>query len=118
MGATIWIDRNQLGRRNLSKQDYKLLLGRRYNRAKKSHGARARGTRGRAQKLLNSGVFQTLRPIQSCRGIGCNSDAAARFDIVNSHRCSTYSSPEGNENAAENKVEKVTTLKTAERRLS
>lgn len=33
--AADWIDRNQLGRRNLSKQDYKLLLGRRYNRAKK-----------------------------------------------------------------------------------
>ena len=60
--AADWIDRNQLGRRNLSKQDYKLLLGRRYNRAKKSRGA-----------------------------------------------------PEGNENASENKVEKVTTLKTAER---
>jgi hypothetical protein len=34
--AMDWIDRNQLGRRNLSKQDYKLLLGRRYNRAKKT----------------------------------------------------------------------------------
>lgn len=36
--AADWIDRNQLGRRNLSRQDYKLLLGRRYNRAKKSVG--------------------------------------------------------------------------------
>jgi hypothetical protein len=36
--AADWIDRNQLGRRNLSRQDYKLLLGRRYNRAKKQHG--------------------------------------------------------------------------------
>lgn len=34
--AADWIDRNQLGRRNLSKQDYKLLLGRRYNRAKRA----------------------------------------------------------------------------------
>jgi len=34
--AADWIDRNQLGRRNLSRQDYKLLLGRRYNRAKKA----------------------------------------------------------------------------------
>ncbi len=33
--AADWIDRNQLGRRNLPRQDYKLLLGRRYNRAKK-----------------------------------------------------------------------------------
>lgn len=37
--AADWIDRNQLGRRNLSKQDYKLLLGRRYNRANKGAGA-------------------------------------------------------------------------------
>ena len=36
--AADWIDRNQLGRRNLSKQDYKLLLGRRYNRAKRADG--------------------------------------------------------------------------------
>jgi len=35
--AADWIDRNQLGRRNLSRQDYKLLLGRRYNRTKKTH---------------------------------------------------------------------------------
>jgi len=60
--AADWIDRNQLGRRNLSRQDYKLLLGRRYNRAKKCTGAQ-----------------------------------------------------EGNDNAAENKVEKITTLKTSER---
>ena len=36
--AAEWIDRNQLGRRNLSRQDYKLLLGRRYNRAKRADG--------------------------------------------------------------------------------
>ncbi len=40
--ASDWMDRNQLGRRNLSKQDYKLLLGRRYNRAKKAND----GSRG------------------------------------------------------------------------
>jgi hypothetical protein len=33
--AADWIDRNQLGRRNLSKQDFKLLIGRIYSRAKK-----------------------------------------------------------------------------------
>ncbi len=33
--AADWMDRNQLGRRNLSRQDYKLLLGRRYNRTQK-----------------------------------------------------------------------------------
>lgn len=44
--AADWIDRNQLGRRNLSKQDYKLLLGRRYNRAKKAEGGREGRTFG------------------------------------------------------------------------
>lgn len=42
--AADWIDRNQLGRRNLSRQDYKLLLGRRYNRAKKSAGGQEGNT--------------------------------------------------------------------------
>lgn len=44
--AADWIDRNQLGRRNLSKQDYILLVGRRYNRAKRNdsgHGDQKSG---------------------------------------------------------------------------
>lgn len=36
--AKDWIDRNQLGRRNLSPDAFRLLLGRRYNRAKKGAG--------------------------------------------------------------------------------
>jgi phage N-6-adenine-methyltransferase len=36
--AADWIDRNQLGRRNLSSDQMSLLRGRRYNRTKKSHG--------------------------------------------------------------------------------
>ena len=47
--AADWIDRNQLGRRNLSRQDYKLLLGRRYNRAKKAAG----GTEGNTNASKN-----------------------------------------------------------------
>lgn len=50
--AADWIDRNQLGRRNLSKQDYKLLLGRRYNRAKKS--AEESGRNGRSRVGQNA----------------------------------------------------------------
>ena len=38
--ALDWIDANQLGRRNLSPDAFKLLLGRRYNRAKKAQGGR------------------------------------------------------------------------------
>jgi N6-adenosine-specific RNA methylase IME4 len=36
--ACDWIDRNQLGRRNLHPDQFALLVGRRYNRAKKAHG--------------------------------------------------------------------------------
>jgi len=36
--AMDWIDRNQLARRNLSPEAFKLALGRRYNRTKKNHG--------------------------------------------------------------------------------
>jgi len=35
-----WIDRNQLGRRNLTPDQMRLLRGRRYNRLKKADGAR------------------------------------------------------------------------------
>lgn len=33
-----WMDANQLGRRNLTKDQFTLLIGRRYNRVKKAHG--------------------------------------------------------------------------------
>ena len=36
--AADWIDANQLGRRNLTPDGFKLVLGRRYNRSKKTHG--------------------------------------------------------------------------------
>jgi N6-adenosine-specific RNA methylase IME4 len=38
--AADWMDRNQLGRRNLHPDAFTLLLGRRYNRAKKAEGGR------------------------------------------------------------------------------
>ena len=37
--AADWVDRNQLGRRNLHPDQFALLVGRRYNRAKKAVGA-------------------------------------------------------------------------------
>lgn len=36
--AEDWIDKNQLGRRNLSPDDFRMILGRRYNRQKLPHG--------------------------------------------------------------------------------
>jgi pyruvate/2-oxoglutarate dehydrogenase complex dihydrolipoamide acyltransferase (E2) component len=50
--AADWIDRNQLGRRNLSRQDYKLLLGRRYNRAKKAV-PNPEGAGGKSGKIVS-----------------------------------------------------------------
>lgn len=42
--ASDWIDANQLGRRNLTLDAFKLLLGRRYNRAKKAANDGGKGT--------------------------------------------------------------------------
>ena len=42
--AEDWMDANQLGRRNLSKDQYTLLLGRRYNRTKKATNDGGKGT--------------------------------------------------------------------------
>ena len=39
--AMDWMDANQLGRRNLTRDQFTLLIGRRYNRAKKAAGGRA-----------------------------------------------------------------------------
>jgi N6-adenosine-specific RNA methylase IME4 len=46
--AADWIDANQLGRRNLSPDAFKLLLGRRYNRSKKAANDGGRGTAKRS----------------------------------------------------------------------
>jgi len=61
--AADWMDRNQLGRRNLSRQDYKLLLGRRYNRAKKSAGGQEGNTnasKNEGEKLSTSKTSDRL----------------------------------------------------------
>lgn len=69
--AADWIDRNQLGRRNLSRQDYKLLLGRRYNRAKKSEGApNANANAATKQPGQNDPVERTSEKIAREHGIG------------------------------------------------
>lgn len=43
--AKDWMDQNQLGRRNLTPDQFRLLLGRRYNRTKKSLGGQMPGSR-------------------------------------------------------------------------
>jgi len=49
--AADWIDAQQLGRRNLTLDDFRLILGRRYNRQKRTH-AEAGGMRATASVIL------------------------------------------------------------------
>lgn len=44
--AADWIDKNQLGRRNLTPDQISVLRGRRYNRTKKAHGVRGKEKMG------------------------------------------------------------------------
>lgn len=67
--AADWIDRNQLGRRNLSKQDYKLLLGRRYNRAKKAVGAPEGNSNASENKGAKPAPLKTAAKIASDHGV-------------------------------------------------
>lgn len=45
-----WMDANQLGRRNITPDQFTLLLGRRYNRAKKKQGAPTGNTNNSASQ--------------------------------------------------------------------
>lgn len=81
--AADWIDRNQLGRRNLSKQDYKLLLGRRYNRAKKQ-GERTDITSGKScQKSTTAERLAKEHGVteKTVRNAGKFQSAAAKLGI-------------------------------------
>jgi hypothetical protein len=85
--AADWIDRNQLGRRNLSKQDYKLLLGRRYNRAKKAEGGRADRVFG-AEKVATPKTAEKIAKDhgvseKTVRNAGKFQEAAAKLGIEN-----------------------------------
>ena len=48
-----WIDRNQMGRRNLTPDQFTLLLGRLYNRQKQRHGG-DRKSKGQNGPLINT----------------------------------------------------------------
>lgn len=51
--AEDWIDKNQLGRRNLSPDQSSLLRGRRYNRAKKAQGSNNQYVQAKSEKCQN-----------------------------------------------------------------
>ena len=57
--ALDWMDANQLGRRNLTPDAFKLLLGRRYNRVKKAHAGAPAGNNNAKNQLAQ------IEPIDS-----------------------------------------------------
>jgi N6-adenosine-specific RNA methylase IME4 len=72
--ASDWIDKNQLGRRNLSPDAFKLLLGRRYNRTKKNDGQRG------PQKLDQNEPASTAEKIAKEHGVSAATvKRAAKF---------------------------------------
>ena len=56
--AEDWIDKNQLGRRNLSKEEFTLIVGRRYNRKKKAQGFQEAGPGAGKTRGQNDPMFQ------------------------------------------------------------
>ena len=87
--AADWIDRNQLGRRNLSRQDYKLLLGRRYNRTKRAAGGQDGNTnavKNEVEKVTTSKTAERLAnehgvTEKTVRNAGKFQEAAAKLGI-------------------------------------
>lgn len=68
--AEDWIDKNQLGRRNLSKEEFTLIVGRRYNRKKKAQGFQEAGPGAGKTRGQNDPMFQrTAEVIAAEHGI-------------------------------------------------
>jgi N6-adenosine-specific RNA methylase IME4 len=66
--AEDWIDKNQLGRRNLTADAFTLLLGRRYNRAKQSKAQAVQKARQAVIKMITA--FKTADKLAAEHGVG------------------------------------------------
>lgn len=64
--AEDWIDRNQLGRRNLTPDMFKFILGRLYNRTKKAHGG------NRESSPQNEDLLKTAEVLAREHGVSKN----------------------------------------------
>lgn len=67
--AMDWMDANQLGRRNITPDQFTLLLGRRYNRAKKAAGAQAGNSNAEKQKDQIDPVVSTAEKLAAEHGV-------------------------------------------------
>lgn len=70
--AADWMDRNQLGRRNLHPDAFTLLLGRRYNRAKKPRGAPAGNDNSANNKVPKVDTLKTAQRLGKEHGVSPN----------------------------------------------
>ena len=66
--AIIWICKNQLGRRNLTPEQKKYLVGKQYEAEKRSHGAND-GFRGNQHELVSAGKRHLPTGTQTCKRI-------------------------------------------------
>lgn len=66
--AIIWICKNQLGRRNLTPEQKKYLIGKQYDAEKSSHGA-GNGFRGNQYRLVNAENRHLPDKMQTCKRI-------------------------------------------------
>ena len=68
--AMDWMDANQLGRRNLSKEAHDLLLGRRYNRTKRAKAGAPEGNQNAGKQLdQNEPIVSTAAKLATEHGV-------------------------------------------------
>jgi hypothetical protein len=84
--AADWIDRNQLGRRNLHPEQFNLLLGRRFNRAKKAQGGDRKSADVISKRQSDALIGKTSERIASEHGVSTRTvERAGQFaDAVGS----------------------------------
>jgi hypothetical protein len=70
-----WIDANQLGRRNLTPDAFKMLLGRRYNRTKKSK-AEAGKIGGSSKDQIDPCLPSTAQSLAQTHGVSAGTTPA------------------------------------------
>lgn len=77
-----WMDANQLGRRNLSPDAFRLALGRRYNRTRKTQGG-DRKSRAQSELLIGERTAEVLAKQHSVSAATVK--RAGKFAAVCSH---------------------------------
>ena len=81
------MDTNQLGRRNLSPVDFKLALGRRYNRTKKAQGTNNQHVQAQSEKDQNDTFQNTAAKLATQHGVSfTRRNALTNRNALTGHR--------------------------------